>query len=318
MPELFETDDVDFAEHVLSGAYATMRINARGSRRGMRLARSALTPEARLDQVSYAMGFEVISGAPLGLLAFNDLRAGRIRHSADHQDRYYRSGQLYLAGQPEHTYTASVQDAEVEIALIDPALPAQLADTAPGRTARPVRFTSYDPVSPQAAQRWRLTYAYVRDTVLGDPRAAAQPLVAASATRLLVATALTTFPNNTVTDPTIEDRHDAHPATLRRAVAFIEENAHRDISVAGIAAASSVTIRAVQLAFRRHLGTTPLEYLRRVRLDRAHQELRQSSADSGVTVTAVAYRWGFRSSSRFAATYRQAYGVTPSHTLHQD
>jgi AraC-like DNA-binding protein len=34
-----------------------------------------------------------------------------------------------------------------------------------------------------------------------------------------------------------------------------------------------------------------------------------------VTVTEVATRWGFVSLSRFAATYRDAYGVLPSYTL---
>ena len=72
---------------------------------------------------------------------------------------------------------------------------------------------------------------------------------------------------------------------------------------------------AVQLAFRRHLDTTPIEYLRRVRLDRAHHDL--IAADPArVTVTAIAVRWGFPSPSRFAARYRQAYGISPSHTLH--
>ena len=69
----------------------------------------------------------------------------------------------------------------------------------------------------------------------------------------------------------------------------------------------------MQLAFRRHLDTTPLGYLRRVRLDYAHRQL--AAADPRYeSVTAVAYRWGF-SSSRFAAYYRQAYGVLPSQTL---
>lgn len=36
------------------------------------------------------------------------------------------------------------------------------------------------------------------------------------------------------------------------------------------------------------------------------------------TVTAIAYRWGFSNASRFATRYQQAYGVHPSHTLHQD
>jgi AraC-like DNA-binding protein len=31
-----------------------------------------------------------------------------------------------------------------------------------------------------------------------------------------------------------------------------------------------------------------------------------------------AYRWGFHSPGRFAVLYRQAYGVPPSHTIHQN
>jgi len=70
-------------------------------------------------------------------------------------------------------------------------------------------------------------------------RPTGQPLFAASATRLLMATALAVFVSNALTGPTIEDRHEAHPAILRRAIAFIEENAPTDI-----AAACFVTIRA--------------------------------------------------------------------------
>ena len=100
---------------------------------------------------------------------------------------------------------------------------------------------------------------------------------------------------------------------MRRAITFIDEHAHQDIAGTEIAAAAGVTVRAVQLAFRRHLDTTPLGYLRRVRLDHAHRQL--AAADPRhESVTAVAYRWGF-SSSRFAAYYRQAYGVLPSQTL---
>ena len=98
-------------------------------------------------------------------------------------------------------------------------------------------------------------------------------------------------------------------------VAFIDEHANRDISAADIAAAAHVTIRAVQLAFRHHLDTTPSAYLRRVRLDRAHQQLCVASPGDGVTVTEIAARWGFASPSRFAASYRATYGVLPSHTL---
>jgi AraC-like DNA-binding protein len=44
--------------------------------------------------------------------------------------------------------------------------------------------------------------------------------------------------------------------------------------------------------------------------------LAQAFPGDGTTVTAVGYRWGFPSPSRFAQHYRDAYGVPPSDTLH--
>jgi transcriptional regulator GlxA family with amidase domain len=123
-----------------------------------------------------------------------------------------------------------------------------------------------------------------------------------------------TFPNTAVSDSTAQDRRDATTVTLRRATEFIKGHAERDISLADIAAAAHVTIRAVQLAFRRQLGITPTQYLRRVRLDLAHQDL-LAADPARSTITAVSARWGFASSSRFAAYYRSVYGIPPSETL---
>jgi transcriptional regulator GlxA family with amidase domain len=110
------------------------------------------------------------------------------------------------------------------------------------------------------------------------------------------------------------ERSAAQPQTLRRAIAFIHDNAHRDIGVSDIAAAIGVTPRSVQYTFRRHLGTTPLEYLRRVRLDRAHRDLQ--AADPAVhTVMEIAGRWRFGHPGRFSMVYKQAFGTQPSATL---
>jgi transcriptional regulator GlxA family with amidase domain len=106
----------------------------------------------------------------------------------------------------------------------------------------------------------------------------------------------------------------AQPQTLRRAIEFIHENAHRDIGLSDIAAALNVTPRSVQYTFRRHLGTTPLEYLRRVRLDRAHRDLQ--AADPAVdTVMEIAGRWRFGHPGRFSMAYKEAFGRPPSRTL---
>ena len=95
----------------------------------------------------------------------------------------------------------------------------------------------------------------------------------------------------------------AQPQTLRGAIEFIHGNAHRDIGLSDIAAALNVTPRSVQYMFRRHLATTPLEYLRRVRLDRAHRDLQ--AADPAVdTVMEIAGRW-FAHPGRFSMAYKE-------------
>ena len=104
------------------------------------------------------------------------------------------------------------------------------------------------------------------------------------------------------------------PTILRHAVAFIHENADADIGLVDIAKAVNVSPRAVQYAFRGHLDTTPLEYLRRVRLDRAHRDLKAADP-SNDTVTAIAGRWGFSHAGRFSMAYKAAFGTVPSNTL---
>jgi AraC-like DNA-binding protein len=314
MAEVFETTDMDLAEQVLSRSYGKLRIEPKGQQHSLRMTQAALGP-VRLDQFSCTMSFRAI-GAPVGVLVIPEFVSGRARYYSGGNEGDYRSGDVCLTALADNGYTAAIEDVEVNIAVIDPVLLSQVADAEPGRTRQPVRFTGRDPVSGQAEQIWKDTCAYIRDSVLPNPEAASQPLIAAAAARMLVAAALATFPNNAFTEPTIEDRHDAHPDTLRRAITFIDENAHRDITIADIAAAAFVTIRAIQLVFRRHLDTTPTEYLRRVRLDHARQDL-MGADPARDSVAAIAYRWGFPNPSRFAAQYRQTYGVRPSHTLHR-
>ena len=110
------------------------------------------------------------------------------------------------------------------------------------------------------------------------------------------------------------DHTDSGPALLRRATAYIEANAGNDIALTDIAEAVHVTPRAVQYMFRRHLNMTPLQYLRRIRLDLAHRDLEVASHPDQ-TVTQIAARWGFMHTGRFAVLYRQTFGRSPHETL---
>jgi AraC-like DNA-binding protein len=80
------------------------------------------------------------------------------------------------------------------------------------------------------------------------------------------------------------------------------------------AARSQVSVRSLQQGFKRHLGISPMSYLREVRLRRAHQNLVDSDP-SIVTVASVAYRWGFTNLGRFAAAHAARYSEPPVTTL---
>ncbi|RSM79339.1 AraC family transcriptional regulator [Kibdelosporangium aridum] len=136
------------------------------------------------------------------------------------------------------------------------------------------------------------------------------PLAAAHFEQLLLQGLLDSQPH-TLTDQLTESGNIDLPAVLRRAMAFCEERAGDPVSIADIAIAAHTGVRSLQRLFKTRLQMTPLEYLQRVRLDRAHQDLRTARG----TVAEVAMRWGFTHLGRFSALYRKAYGQTPSETV---
>lgn len=78
---------------------------------------------------------------------------------------------------------------------------------------------------------------YLRDHILADPSAASAPLAIDTAAAHLAVATLKASPRTALLDPTPTDRRDsAQPVPLRRAMAFIDENAHQDIALADIAA----------------------------------------------------------------------------------
>jgi AraC-like DNA-binding protein len=222
--------------------------------------------------------------------------------------------EVALLSQPDLPHHSIARDLRATAVLLDPAVVASVAAGVPnGQAPAPIRFTSLQPVNEAAERLWKNTVAYVARTVLsGD--APVTPLIAGHASRLLAAVMLSTFPNTGAPQPTTTAHTDSRPALLRRAIEYMDANATNDISLADIAETIHVTPRTVQYMFRRHLDSTPLQYLRRIRLHYAHLEL--SAADRRHdTVTEIAARWGFAHTGRFAVLYRQTYGQSPHETL---
>ncbi|WP_433728376.1 AraC family transcriptional regulator [Actinoplanes sp. CA-051413] len=106
----------------------------------------------------------------------------------------------------------------------------------------------------------------------------------------------------------------AAPRAVRRAVEAVRADAAQSFTVADLAQIAGVSSRSLQDGFQRYLGTSPMAYLREVRLSLAHQQLGEAGPEQ-TTVTEIAYRCGFVHLGRFAAVYRRRYGVSPSQTL---
>ncbi len=93
---------------------------------------------------------------------------------------------------------------------------------------------------------------------------------------------------------------------------FMRAHAREPIGVADVAAALGISARALQLAFRRHAGTTPLSRLQRIRIEGLQAEL---LAGGIADWKLVAAGWGFVSAHRLARQYLAAFGETPLQTL---
>ncbi|MEU1280681.1 AraC family transcriptional regulator [Streptomyces sp. NPDC005805] len=306
----FESSSLEATEEFLSRAYAPMRIGGRPKETGAHISRSAAEGLSvdRLD-FDYTMSYD--AGALERVCLITVHRGAKVDTTGGRHE-VYGPGETFLIAQPDRPYTGELRAARYTIAMFDPALLTEVAATG-ARQQEPVRITGSRAVDAAANRRLGTTVAFLRDHVLSDPDAGG--LVVATAARHLAAVTLSALPNTaTAADDHRVDSRDASTETLRRAMAFIEDHAHRDIGLADIAAAASVTPRAVQYAFQRHAGTTPLGYVRRVRLAHAHADLK-AAAPGGPGVTAIALKWGFAHQGRFAAAYRGVYGVPPSVTL---
>ncbi|WP_052503578.1 AraC family transcriptional regulator [Micromonospora haikouensis] len=308
------TDDPDEAHRWLLAAYPEHRLRAFDRRGGVVFrAAHARFGSASVARVRYPMNAdndvftrdvvgvaEVLSGG-WGV----DVGAGEVMAGA---------GDLLLVP-PRRTRAILHRDMEVVAVEIPLADVRRVAQERCGLAPVDLRFQGLSPVSPSAAQLWRNTTRYLTQVALPGAAFGANALVQAEATGLLVAVALATFPNTTMTEAPSRGAGAVAPAAVRRAVAYIEQYADQTLTVTDVAVAAGLGARALQQAFRKYLDTTPTRYLRQVRLERVHTELQAAEPGAGLTVAAVAARWGFAHLGRFATEYRRAYGRPPSQTL---
>ncbi|RZN16657.1 AraC family transcriptional regulator [Bradyrhizobium sp. Leo121] len=108
-------------------------------------------------------------------------------------------------------------------------------------------------------------------------------------------------------------RVETQPAALKRARAWLEAQADEPLDLMQLADAAGIGIRALQLGFRRHFGTTVSAMLQDIRLARLNSRLKDARPDE--RVVDIAFDLGFTHLSRMASAYRAKFGESPSGTL---
>jgi AraC-like DNA-binding protein len=308
-----DTKDPEEAHGYLQSTYVEHSVRLSGNRDAFRF-RHHITDGGNFFVARYEHSMNCrVDTDPFGYLLAGQMLSGKLRLQAGNEELTPAVGELFLLD-PTSPMRIHWDQFRAGLVKLDLGVVQRVAVEAGGDPARPVRFGLSRAVSTERVRHWQELVRYVTRDFCANELAYGSPLIYAHTMRLLAATMLETFPNTTMgVDPARPGSADA--SAVRRAVAFIDDHAGEPIGLTEIAAAARIGARTVQEAFRRHLDTTPMAYLRRVRLERAHKELEVTDPAGGRTVAEIAARWGFAHAGRFAAIYQDSYGLAPSATL---
>jgi AraC-like DNA-binding protein len=305
-------DDVDTATGALSEVYSEVSV---------RLARTA--PDLHVEVASrrladMTLGTLSISSSTVLSSCYPYVAvclpiSGRIRITNNRRSAWVnaQSGVVVSAGSPVVVDYLS-DDCRMESLLFErTAVEAELANMLGAPLNTPLRFELDFALSATSPFSRALSLLYAE---LKDPSGlASHPALSSRLGRLLIAGLLVSQPNNYTAEMT-KPRQLPASRPIRNAVDYIGSHSSEIETVADIATAVGLSVRALDDGFQRYVGTPPMAYLRLVRLTRAHDELVEADPDDA-TVTTVARKWGFGHYGRFAADYQRRFGCKPSETL---
>jgi AraC-like DNA-binding protein len=197
----------------------------------------------------------------------------------------------------------------IESAFVDSLLANYL-----GTPSRELRFAATFDCSRERNRQWLQFVRQVAGRIGSGPDSAPGPLLVRQLEQTLLAMLLEAQPND-ASGRLAAPRQGCAPRHVRRAEEFMAAHVGEAIGIEDIVAASGASMRSLYEGFRRFRGTSPMEFLRTLRLGRVRADL--LGARPGTRVSEVAARWGFFQFGRLAAQYRRNYGETPSATLHR-
>jgi AraC-like DNA-binding protein len=154
---------------------------------------------------------------------------------------------------------------------------------------------------------------------------AGPPALAEQAENHLLSTLLLSLPHNHSTALSCSGRAASDgngtvlPRTIKRAQEILRAHLELPITLEELCTLTGASSRSLQQGFARHTGSSPMTWLRELRLDHVRAQLQASAGDGAslgatVKVADVAARYGFFHLGHFAAHYRRRFGELPSET----
>lgn len=125
-----------------------------------------------------------------------------------------------------------------------------------------------------------------------------------------------TLLNHNYRDEFLRSDAAAAPYYVKRAENYIRLNLRNPVTIDELVEISGVSSRSLYYGFKRWRGTTPMSYLRSLRLALAREELKRAREEGG-NVTRIALGVGYDHLSRFSKDYKLRFGESPSTTMLQ-
>lgn len=108
---------------------------------------------------------------------------------------------------------------------------------------------------------------------------------------------------------------DSRAEILEQLLEWIRRHQHRPIQLEELARVSGYSQRSLRNLFQERFGCSPVQWMRRERLNAARDQLLSPAADT--TVSTVAASVGYQHLSQFSRDFQQCHGRRPSEVLRE-